>query len=173
MVLYVTGGSGSGKSLYAETRILEMGGGKRLYLATMDSGDAGSRKRIERHRAMRAGKGFTTVERARDLGALDSALLDGADVLLEDLPNLTANELFGPGGGDAARAEEAVERGLCHLRRCCRNVVIVGNEIGSDGVRWTDGMQDYLQLTARADRLAAGLADEVIEVVCGRPVRWK
>lgn len=35
MFVLVTGGSGSGKSAYAESRILEFGPGERIYLATM------------------------------------------------------------------------------------------------------------------------------------------
>ena len=35
MLVLVTGGSGSGKSAYAEEKILSFGQGKRIYIATM------------------------------------------------------------------------------------------------------------------------------------------
>ena len=35
MFITVTGGSGSGKSAFAEQKIVEFGEGKRLYVATM------------------------------------------------------------------------------------------------------------------------------------------
>ena len=35
MIHLITGGSGSGKSRYAEQQILELGEGRRIYLATM------------------------------------------------------------------------------------------------------------------------------------------
>lgn len=62
MLILVTGGSGSGKSAFAEDRILSLGEAKRIYIATMHPFDQESFKRIERHRKMRAGKGFDTIE---------------------------------------------------------------------------------------------------------------
>ena len=59
----VTGGSGSGKSAFAEQCILDCQGSKRIYIATMYPFDEESYRRIARHRAMRAEKKFTTIER--------------------------------------------------------------------------------------------------------------
>ena len=68
MFLVVTGGSGSGKSAYAEKRVASFGSHlKRYYLATMENCDEESEKRIQRHRAMRADKGFETIESPRDI----------------------------------------------------------------------------------------------------------
>ena len=61
MMTLVTGGSGSGKSEYAE-RLAVAGGTPRIYVATMIPWDDEGWRRIEKHRAMRAGKGFETVE---------------------------------------------------------------------------------------------------------------
>ena len=61
----VLGAAGSGKSAYAEqlcvgsARTLRAGS---LYLATMPSGGEDARRRIERHRKLREGKGFETLE---------------------------------------------------------------------------------------------------------------
>ena len=62
MVLLVLGGAASGKSQYAEDRVLQFPGENRVYVATMECFDEESRQRIQRHRNMRAGKGFQTVE---------------------------------------------------------------------------------------------------------------
>ncbi len=62
MFTLVTGGSGSGKSAFAEDEILRFGQGKRIYVATMMSFDEESRKRIARHRRMRSSKEFETLE---------------------------------------------------------------------------------------------------------------
>lgn len=62
MLTLVTGGSGSGKSAFAEDRVLSFGDAQRIYIATMHPFDEESHKRIERHQKMRAGKGFETVE---------------------------------------------------------------------------------------------------------------
>ena len=95
MLTLVTGGSGSGKSAFAEDRVLSLGEGKRIYIATMHPFDEESHKRIERHRKMRAGKGFETVE---CYTGLKNAVLPGESgkcvVLLECMSNLVANEMF-------------------------------------------------------------------------------
>ena len=67
----VTGGSGSGKSAFAEDKIVSFGPAKRIYIATMHPYDEESHKRVARHRKMRAGKGFETVECYTGLKNLD------------------------------------------------------------------------------------------------------
>ena len=59
----VLGGSGSGKSAYAE-QLLD-GYSRKYYIATMQVFDAESEKRVAHHRQLRAGKGFVTVEQPR------------------------------------------------------------------------------------------------------------
>ena len=70
MLLFITGGSGSGKSAYAEDRITASGLASRAYIATMEPFGAEAAARIARHRAMRAGKGFATFECPRNLEVL-------------------------------------------------------------------------------------------------------
>ena len=68
MLILVTGGSCSGKSAFAEKLLAETGADtKKYYIATMDAADAESQTRVKRHRAQRAGKGFVTIEQARDV----------------------------------------------------------------------------------------------------------
>ena len=92
MLTLVTGGSGSGKSAFAEDRVLSFGDAQRIYIATMHPFDEESHKRIERHQKMRAGKGFETVECYT--GLKDVKLPAGCVVLLECMSNLVANEMF-------------------------------------------------------------------------------
>ena len=54
MMHLITGGSGSGKSAYAEAQILALNGERRIYIATMYPYDEESHRRIARHREMRA-----------------------------------------------------------------------------------------------------------------------
>ena len=46
MLTLVTGGSGSGKSAFAEDRVLSFGDAQRIYIATMHPFDEESHKRI-------------------------------------------------------------------------------------------------------------------------------
>ena len=96
MLSVIIGGAGSGKSAFAEDLVCRLPG-QRLYIATMTAKDAESLRRIAKHREARAGRGFQTLERGLNLaGAVECG--DGipkrANVLLEDLSNLLANEMF-------------------------------------------------------------------------------
>lgn len=83
-VTLVIGAAASGKSAYAESLCLGHDG-PRVYLATMEPfGEEGAR-RIARHRALREGKGFSTLERTRDVGAAVPGLPRGCTLLLEDV----------------------------------------------------------------------------------------
>ena len=106
MIHLVTGGSGSGKSAYAEQCILDFGGTRRVYIATMQPFGAEGQARIARHRKMRAAKKFSTIECYTNLKEVE--LEPGSDVLLECMSNLTANEIFDPSGAGKARAEEEI-----------------------------------------------------------------
>ena len=70
MLVVVTGGSGSGKSAFAEETVLSLGEARRIYIATMQAFDEESHRRIRRHRHMRTGKGFETIERYTELDEL-------------------------------------------------------------------------------------------------------
>ena len=63
MLILVMGGSASGKSEYAESLVAASSIHERYYIATMMPYDDECLRRIERHRAMRAQKGFITVDR--------------------------------------------------------------------------------------------------------------
>ena len=74
MLILVSGGAGSGKSEFAEGLVTSSGLGQRVYLATMRVWDAESVRRVERHRQMRAGKGFETLECPENLAGGHPAL---------------------------------------------------------------------------------------------------
>ena len=103
MLTLIIGGAASGKSAYAESLVLKTGL-PRYYLATMQVWDAECAARVEKHRKMRAQKQFETLECPLHLDRL--SLPGRGTVLLEDLGNLTANELYDPAGAgeDAAAA---------------------------------------------------------------------
>lgn len=162
MLYIVTGGSGSGKSEYAEQIAVQCrngNGGTLWYLATMRIWDDEGRKRVERHRRMRAAKGFETIERYTGLETLEleerfeesnSAGLDDEQeneslkrwescrvaqkpvLLLECMSNLVLNEFYAQENG----AQERILQGIKHLQNQCHDLIIVTNEIFSDGVTY-------------------------------------
>lgn len=170
MMVLVTGGSGSGKSAFAEDRILSFGEGRRIYIATMYPFDQESEKRIRRHRTMRAGKGFETVECYTGLKYAD--IPEGSVVLLECMSNLTANEMFQENGAHHRTVEEIME-GVRMLKEKTKHLVVVTNEIFSEAVCYEGEMKDYLKYLGSINRQMAAQADEVAEVVYGIPVYYK
>ena len=97
MLTLVVGGAASGKSAYAERLVLQTAL-PRYYLATMQVWDAECAARVEKHRRMRAEKQFETLECPLHLDTV--RLPARGTALLEDLGNLTANELYDPAGAE-------------------------------------------------------------------------
>lgn len=162
MIVLVTGGSGCGKSTWAEKLVASLSDENRVYIATMQVYDDESVKRVERHRAQRADKGFQTIECEKDLSSADIA--DGSIVLLEDLVNLVANEMFD--GGDVHRIVPA----LYEMAKKCRHLIMITNDVFSDGIEYTESTQEYIRQLSQLNNAAAQLADCVVEVVYSVPV---
>lgn len=170
MLTLISGGSASGKSEYAEGLACSRAG-KRCYIATMrpcGAGDSEFAARVKRHRALRAGKGFETVECPANLAGVK--LEPNSTVLLECLSNLAANELYG-GAGESA--EEAILAGVERLCTQAAEVIVVTVEIFSDGVSYDESTKAYLRLLGRLNRRLAVQAQRVVEVVYGIPVTHK
>lgn len=169
MTVLVIGGAASGKSEYAENLLCRLSGdAPKVYIATMEPHGAEAAARIAKHRQARSGKGFMTLERFTNLSGL--RVPDGSAVLLEDLGNLCANEMFSPCG---SRDGAEILRGVYALREQCSHVVIVSNEIFCGGTAYTAETLQYLRTLARLHREIAATADGVCEVVCGIPCTYR
>ena len=156
MMILVTGGSGSGKSVFAEDCVVSFGKTDRIYIATMYPFDEESRKRVQRHRKMRQGKGFETVECYTGL----------------DKSNLVANEMFQEEGAHE-NTVEAVLKGVRHIREQAGNLVIVTNEIFSEAADYQGETELYQEYLGQINQKIAEIADQVVEVVYGIPVYHK
>ena len=190
MMELVTGGSGSGKSAYAEERICTLHRGlceernteiPLYYIADMIPYGRETEKKIGKHRKQRAGKGFVTLEWYVDLpgkisgsepeGLAESGAVNqsGACVLLECVSNLTANEMYEPGGAGVHTVERIME-GVRILRERCAHLVIVTNDVFRESVPDSDEMARYKKNLGAVNRALAQMADQVTEVVFGRTV---
>ncbi|HCT64779.1 MAG TPA: cobalamin biosynthesis protein [Lachnospiraceae bacterium] len=168
MITLIIGGSGSGKSEFAENLAMNFGT-KKYYIATMAVNDAESQKKVERHRNMRLNKKFETIEAERNLALVN---IDEGTVLLECMSNLVANEVFGDGGG-SENAYEAIIKGIDILNKKAENFIVVSNEVSCDGIIYDEETVKYIALLGRINGYLARLADEVIEVVYGIPIYHK
>ncbi len=180
MLYVITGGSGSGKSEYAEKLAVHMqkerfGAGKLIYAAAMYPQDEECRQRIKRHRSMRKGKGFLTVECYTGIEKLSA---EGEDVVLvECMSNLLANEMYLGEGRIKSREEEAfgqlqeaVLQPLWELSKQAGCLIVVTNEVFSDGRDYDRETQLYLRLLGYLNRRLAEKAEGVVEAVYTIPV---
>ncbi len=177
MLIFVTGGSGSGKSAYAEARILELKEKKRLpvfYLATMQVYGSDEEKIVKRHLKLREGKGFETVEQPRDIEKSTGKVTKGSIILLEDVSNLVANEMFI--GETIVGEDQVVEKtcqGIMKLYEIAEDMAMVAGNVFEDGMEYSDTTRSYIRAMARVNNFLASKADESYEIVAGIPVRLK
>lgn len=176
MLILVTGGSGSGKSAYGES-LLEDFSGVKYYLATMQIYDEEGRRKVEKHRKNRAGKGFLTMEQPRDIAKACEGFPLGektAAGLLECMSNLVANEMFSEQGIRTAEAvADKIIREIRILADHLEELVIVTNNVFEDGIAYEESTMEYLRALAAVNCRLAELADRVTEVVVGIPVPVK
>lgn len=173
MMTLIIGGCGSGKSAYAEDYMIFLSEQKKkYYIAAMQVNDAEGRRKIERHRMLRSGKGFSTIEQPIDIGKAAEKMEAGErTALLECISNLTANEMFAK---DVPKTEEVVAekivKGIEILSKELTHFVIVSNNVFEDGKVYDKTTMAYIRAMGRINEMLAEMADEVVEVVVGIPL---
>lgn len=179
MLVLITGGSGSGKSAYAEHYILKLSKDCiRYYTATMKVYDEEGCKKVCEHQKMREGKGFLTIEQPTNIQSAinkmkNDNIMDRV-VLLECISNLVSNEMFYEGHiRDCDLVKENVISGIKELVKNVRDLVIVTNNVFEDGIIYEETTMNYIKVMGRINRELAKLADKVIEVVVGIPITVK
>ena len=172
MIAVVFGGASSGKSSFAQEIALRAAKKPPVYLATMINSGGEDEKIINRHRAMRKGLGFVTVEKPE---ALYRSKLSGADtVLLEDLSNLAANEFFYH--GSIRTPQEAfgeIKKGIDFLSVSVSCLVIVTSDVFSDGCVYDELTESYLKILAQANKYAALCCDVFVQMQSGLKLFYK
>lgn len=169
MMILLTGGSACGKSSYAE-KICTQLPMPRYYIAAMRPYGEGGMEKVERHREMRRGKGFETIERYTELDKL--VLPERGTVLLECICNLTANEMFDEEGNYTDPFVRVVS-GVQALREQCDTLIVVTNDVGTDNACYDASTQAYIEVLGRINAALAAQADAVYELVCGIPLVLK
>ena len=164
MLYFVSGGSASGKSALAE-RICCALPGEHVYIATMPVRTAEDERKVARHHALRAGRGFAyTLEMPDRLGPVP----EGVTVLFECLSTFTANRMFSGEPEPADGWEAALWAELQPLLALPEHTVIVSAEVGCDGLDFDELTEGYRAVLTGLGRRLAAAADCAVESVCGR-----
>lgn len=168
MFILICGTSGSGKSFYAEERLKNFTTSKKFYIAAAKIYDAEMKERVKRHQEMRKNKGFITIEKSFDLGEIE--IEKNSSALIEALTTWLANEMFEKKNKNPL---EKILRDFHILKAKCENIILVSDDIFSDGVIYDDLTENYIKTLAELTKKFANEADEVIECFAGLPVRLK
>ena len=170
MLTLVTGGSGSGKSEFAENMAVSYKSRNLIYIATMFPYDDESFKKIERHRIMRENKNFSTIESFINLKKVE--IPKSSTVLLDCMSNLVANEMYYEDGAKEKTVESILE-GIHTINSISDNFVIVTNEVFSDGIEYDSETKKYLKNLGDINSEIGRISDNVVEVVYTIPIYHK
>lgn len=170
-LIFITGGTRSGKSDYAQQRA-EAHSGPLLYLATGTPGDAEMRARIRRHQAAR-GPRWQTLEEPLDLtGRMPAAAAGKGAILLDCLTLWLTNQFFRHEQATAP-VLEAVDQLVSVLSGIPAPVYLVSNEIGFGIVPENALARRFRDLAGEANQRLAAAARECWLVVAGLPLQLK
>lgn len=190
----ITGGSACGKSEYGESiaceRSSEHDNGRLYYAAAMYPYDGESRERIRRHRKMRDGRGFETIECHTDIGRLEGLIPEGSTVIIECMSNLIANEMYlsegalydivssGRLGEDNAgiireRIDRRITDPIVRLSEHAGSCIVITNDVFTDGNVYAAETEEYIKLLGYVNQQLADRAEYVVRVVSSIPMMLK
>lgn len=125
-LILIEGENNSGKSRFAEKLAASLGE-KRCYIATMRPVTEENHARIEKHRIQRADLGFKTLEIPCDVESAEAE--SDSVVLLEDISNLLANNIFEKGGG----CDSVFEQVMSLAKKCAVLIAVTVSRFDYDG----------------------------------------
>ncbi len=167
----ITGGARSGKSSHAISLAQSIKGNRLYFIATGQGLDLEMASRIAHHKASRPAQ-FVTIEESLD-PAIALAPLDGkADGVILDCLTLWISNLMGIGAQDDSILGSA-ERLANTLSRATFSSIIVTDEVGAGIVPDNPSARRFRDLLGWTNQKVAEVANEVILMVAGYPVRAK
>ena len=162
-LIVISGKNDSGKSLFAENLIAKYKG-KLYYIATMIAKTEDNRDRIEKHKKQRENLSFTTLELPYSLS--EARVEDGA-VLLEDVSNLIANNIFDRG----IESDEVLEDILNLTARCPLVVAVTISHLESSDYEGETAM--YIESLNKINEELRNRASVSVIMENGNPVYEK
>lgn len=163
MLILVIGTPDSGKSQFAENLAMKLfENRKKAYVATMIPFGEEGRRRVEKHRMLREGKGFITFERGTHLEELIPQFKekDIADTLVECMSNLVGNEMHNEAheGLSLDNLTDIIVSEVISLYECCLNMIVVTNTFSGDFD--DEDTRRYIELQNKVNEKLMALVDE-------------
>ncbi len=169
MLILITGGQRSGKSQYAEQLALQLSPTP-TYLATSRIWDDEFRDRVRRHQKRR-GPEWTNIEEPLHLSTHP---LSGKVVLVDCLTLWTTNWFFDHQDWTTDQLLETIHHEIDLLNAIPNaTIILVTNEIGMGGTSPNDLQRRFTDLLGWTNQYVASLAQQVILMVSGIPIKVK
>ena len=159
---FVLGGAASGKSAWAEDRLLASGLAP-VYLATAQMFDTEMRRKVAVHQGRRDTR-WRTIEAPLDLSPALGACTKAEAVLLDCATMWLSNQMLQ--GNDPAQQTPTL---LAALQNCPAPVIVVSNEVGHGIVPDTALGRQFREAQGRLNIALAAQADLAVLVVAGLP----
>ena len=173
MITLVCGKPNSGKSARAEELFSETKAEYKYYIATMQVFDEEGRKRVEKHRRAREGKGFITLEISTGVERAADEMADPSKsaALLECLSNLAGNEMHGSEAFDPRAFDEnfgelsgRICADIVRLSDKIAGLIVVANTFPADDDSYDEETKAYVRLNNTLTEKIRLLADRVVDV---------
>jgi adenosylcobinamide kinase/adenosylcobinamide-phosphate guanylyltransferase len=164
VIIFVGGGSRSGKSRYA-LELAQQRGKRPAFLATAQAFDGEMTERIRQHREER-GDGFVTVEEPFELASALRTQRE-CDVIVVDCLTLWVSNLM------LSDREIPTEELITAARECSATVIFVSNEVGCGIVPENALARRFRDLAGALNQRVAAAADEVYWMAFGIPLKVK
>ncbi|TJV43977.1 MAG: bifunctional adenosylcobinamide kinase/adenosylcobinamide-phosphate guanylyltransferase [Mesorhizobium sp.] len=163
---FIIGGARSGKSAHAETLATALPS-PWTYIATADAYDDEMRERIALHRSRR-GEGWSIIDAPLDLAGAIEALPDNQPVLVDCLTLWLTNHMLGE-----RDLEQECQRLAAVLSRPRGPWFVVSNEVGQGIVPDNALARRFRDAAGRLNQQVAAIADTVLLMVAGLPLKVK
>ena len=177
MIILVTGGARSGKSLFAEKLALKLGGGRAAYIATAQIFDDEMAYRIKIHKERR-GKNWLTFESPFNADKSISFAAENFNAILFDCVTIyVSNFILQENLDDEPELYKNLRELIQQLIDAAKNsnatIIFVSNEVGGGIVPENKLARRFRDLAGFANQLLAAQADKVFLTVAGIAVDIK
>lgn len=169
-IIFIIGGSRSGKSSFALERAKERTG-RVAFIATCSPCDRDMRLRVALHRKSRP-RHWRTFEAPDDIAVLIKKIGSKFEVLIVDCLTLLVSGFM-----EKKYKEEAIKNKINKMLEALKgskgDAIIVSNEVGLGIVPQNKLARDFRDIAGRVNQLAAKASDEAYFLVSGIPWRLK
>jgi adenosylcobinamide kinase/adenosylcobinamide-phosphate guanylyltransferase len=169
-ITFILGGVKSGKSHYA-IKLAKRLKGKTAFIATCISADKEMKRKIELHKKSRP-KHWKLVEEGKDLLLSLAKLKDRYETILIDCLGLWISNLLMENLTDRL-IEKEIKNFARFISKLKTKIILVSNDVGSGVIPENFLARRFQNLIGLANQMITKIADEVIFMQSGIPIKIK